>query len=78
MSAQENGGPAFPSEVNAHGSSYHDEGMTLRDFFAAKALAGMLALPEKSHGNRGSAGVPILAAFAYEYADAMLAERAKP
>lgn len=42
MSNINNGGPAFPTE-NAHQSSastWHHEGMTLRDYFAAKALQG--------------------------------------
>ena len=41
--------------------------MTLRDYFAAAALTGILA--------RVSYGAPDNARFAYEYADAMLKER---
>ena len=61
------GGPAFPvpSEWEKHW-----DGMTLRDYFAAKAMQGMLAAGE---------GVPNekLAKWAYDVAGAMLAERAK-
>ena len=47
--------------------------MSLRDYFAAKALAGMLT-------HHGSGDVPnkSLARSAYLLADAMLAERSKP
>jgi hypothetical protein len=35
------GGPAFPSVLYTHekGPNHHDEGMTLRDYFAGQALA---------------------------------------
>ena len=71
------GGPAFPGGVN---SVYTDidtgcptqEGMTLRDYFAAKAMQGMLSNPGlvsdgKFHEENFSA--------AYEAADVMLAAR---
>ena len=45
--------------------------LTLRDYFAAKALQGMLADPE------WGASPERLAADSYEMADAMLAEREK-
>lgn len=41
----EDGGPAFPTE-NAHqssGTTWHHEGMSMRDYFAAKAMQGILA-----------------------------------
>jgi len=59
------GGPAFPTQV----ASY--EGMTLRDYFAAKALQGMFAsgnLPKSVSDEE-------LAAVAYQTADAMLKAR---
>jgi len=72
--------PAFPCvETIEYGSGPVDQqhtGMTLRDYFAAKALAAIISLPRKDDIKRGAAGVPILAKYAYEYADAMLAERA--
>jgi len=52
------------------------EGMKLRDYFAAKALAALI-LKDKDDVNRGRDAVPKMAAWAYEYADAMLAERSK-
>lgn len=38
-----NGGPAFPSVARDGNWQPHCDGMTLRDYFAAKALAGSLA-----------------------------------
>lgn len=74
MSKQiKNGGPAFPfgqtdaasgQLVNGLGS----EGMSLRDYFAAKAMQGLLTKP-------GSVNLKEDAEFAYMMADAMLAAR---
>lgn len=72
--------PAFPGGIN---QVYTDlklnnptqSNMTLRDYFAAKALAAMIGLECKDGSKRGKAGVPILAGYAYEYADAMIAAR---
>jgi hypothetical protein len=51
-------------------------GMTLRDYFAAAALQGMLAYynPERGDFHTNSTA-PITAAFAFVLADAMLAAR---
>ena len=61
------GGPAFPCEFS---EPKHLHGMSLRDYFAAKALPGLIAEP-------GDAHIDELARDAYRFADAMLAERAK-
>ena len=61
------GGPAFPTTVYSN-ESY--QGMTLRDYFAAKALQGMLA--ENGGGARSNDD---LAVIAYALADAMLKAR---
>jgi hypothetical protein len=65
--------PAFPHEFKyGDGTSQRTEGMTLRDYFAAKALQGICAAPE--HLDRiGS--FKNAAETAYELADAMLAAR---
>lgn len=75
MSKKEDGGPAFP---HTWGSA-SDDGMSLRDYFAAKAMAAMLSneatcirLSERSPDLKVA-----LANNAYNYADAMLAKRAK-
>jgi hypothetical protein len=69
MSAQQNdGGPAFP--VAWHGIPHG--GMTLRDWFAGQALAGLLTSPSSDTAENW-------ASTAYGLADAMLAARsAKP
>ncbi len=65
------GGPAFP-----RGHESGSDGMTLRDWFAGQALAGILAgrfgdtIPHDDVGGGRDA-----AFFAYLYADARLAAR---
>lgn len=72
------GGPAFPlADIEWHPERKHNNGMTLRDYFAAAALQGLLA--SSSVGD--SLAEPDYAVAAYLQADAMLAERiegAKP
>ena len=68
-----NGGPAFPTTDPNYEAKYAGEGMTLRDYFAAKALQGFIAnkdRPTKFDPNDD-------AAYCYQLADAMLAEREK-
>ena len=76
------GGPAFPWQENhTHGqhTSQH-EGMTLRDYFAAKALQGLMGGRWKSD-TRGQwydayrADADEWAKSAYHFADAMLKAR---
>lgn len=69
---ERNGGPAFPNSVQPD-FQYAEAGMSLRDWFAGQALAGWLA----SFGETTSPKADKCAAFAYEMADAMLAERAE-
>lgn len=76
MGARDNGGQAFPTGEHTNGG--HD-GMTLRDWFAGQALAGMLA---HSTRYRPRDGAPAnwheaIAEEATQIADAMLRERAK-
>lgn len=71
--ARDDGGPAFPLDPMVserhygHSDSYH--GMTLRDYFAGKALLGNLASGELFDDDA------TLARHCYEYADAMLKAR---
>ena len=44
-----------------------------RDEFAKAALAALIANPCKEDFKRGAKGVPIMAGYAFEYSDAMLA-----
>ena len=62
------GGPAFP--MSGDPNVEFDRGMSLRDYFAGQALAGILAAQEGAYGS-------VDAQAAYEMADSMLAERAK-
>ena len=86
-----NGGAAFPRE----GHDVEDilerdqplrvvyqrsEGMTLRDYFAAQALIGPVAVVSGQYDGQERAklgGSAWMAAVAYSIADAMLAEREK-
>jgi hypothetical protein len=47
MMSDNTGGPAFPGHVNPKPGYLDDasQGMTLRDWFAGKALMGLLATP---------------------------------
>ena len=72
---------AFPYILNSKdGSSVVSKGMTLRDYFAAKALQGMFANPDDGHENYDLSYddyVKEIASCAYKMADAMLAAREK-
>jgi hypothetical protein len=61
---------AFPLPINDLGDAGY-EGMSLRDYFAAAALQGMIS--GKTQGF--STGQSTFPREAYEYADAMLKER---
>lgn len=65
------GGPAFPTENERQtgNSSYHYQGMSLRDYFAAKAMQGML-VDKEIEGSWTRC-----AAWSYQMADAMLKAR---
>jgi len=43
---KDTGGPAFPTEVVNTNDGYIHQGMTLRDYFAAKAMQAMLSDPD--------------------------------
>lgn len=75
MSNTNTGGPAFPYSALQHGgpTMYADsEGMTLRDYFAAKAMQGLLA---QSQGTAIISPVEQAAEYAYAMANAMLKAR---
>jgi hypothetical protein len=63
MMNKETGGPAFPLDDGVH------RGMTLRDYFAAKAMQGLLTRIARSGTEQ--------AEEAYRIADAMLKAREK-
>lgn len=87
--SRDDGGRAFPEPgvwdgnrdtVNPVGAYYDAGGMSLRDYFAAKALPAIIGrldgrglLMEQQQGDFSR-----YAWVAYKLADAMIAERAKP
>lgn len=66
MSKKNSGGPAFPVPGLQNDEDFN--GMSLRDYFAAKAMATLILAGVSSD---------YIPAEAYKMADAMLAERAK-
>jgi hypothetical protein len=70
MKENNTGGPAFPA-TNHHGHKL--EGMTLRDYFAARVMQGLLA----TDIDCGPKYAQIIADNAYGLADAMLKARGK-
>lgn len=73
------GGPAFPCPWGCDRQGLHlpadPKGMSLRDYFAAHALAGYVAA--HADPNVTIPGRVDAAQAAYEFADAMLAERGR-
>jgi hypothetical protein len=68
------GGWAFPrpaSEGHQHGMHSPQEGMTLRDYFAAKAMAAILGSPHIPYEFEDD----VLTSMSYRVADAMLKAR---
>jgi hypothetical protein len=74
--------PAFPvvftdqvygKDGESSTDTYSAGGMTLRDWFAGQALAGLIGHPTTF----GCTGDSTIAEMAYKLADAMLLERAK-
>lgn len=79
----DNGGAAFPSpgvvlnfNRNEHQQGAY-EGMSLRDYFAAKAMQGLATTFEGMTLEVIEESIPIVAKISMAMADAMLAERAK-
>ena len=68
---KDTGGPAFPCERQTNWTS---AGMTLRDYFAAKAMQGILA-SNTEHEHEDAHIFDAIAEAAYKQADAMLKAR---
>lgn len=74
------GGSAFPKAGHEFSEmewvpSAAESGMTLRDYFAAKALQGFIA--SEQPGDEEFLTIDMYARDAYKYADAMLKARGK-
>ena len=82
MSTKDTGGPAFPGVEFIRNPAFPSQpiqkgvpGMTLRDYFAAKALLAIMA-PNPVTGQFAQVSdFPACATCAYEMADAMLKAR---
>lgn len=68
--------PAFPVGANEYGGHGTVFGVTVRDFFAAKAMSGFCA-SESMIDSNDSRAIAYVADVAYAMADAMLAARIK-
>ena len=71
MSKDQEGGTAFPI-IHPDGSGVQYFGMSLRDYFAAKAMQGILSGDWEKHGD-----VFGVVTQAFKIADAALSERTK-
>ena len=79
MSNTNTGGPAFPTTKPLEHWGDPNQGMTLRDYFAAKAMQIMWDAYDKGYcglNNNDAPNVEIIAEGAYKLADAMLKARA--
>jgi len=78
MSKTPDGGPAFPMpagpEPRVNDATHYNEGMTLRDYFAAKVMQAEIALWTEGSWMQSSNHI---AKKAYIMADAMLEVREK-
>ena len=70
--SKENGGPAFPTVDANREEVYGTRGMSLRDYFAAKAMQGFSVNSDFTENTHRE-----IADMAYALADAMLEERSK-
>ena len=70
MTDRKDGGPAFPRPT-ASAFEQPNDGMSLRDWFAGRALTGLLMQDKQLKC------FDEMATWAYQAADAMLAEREK-
>ena len=76
MNNTNTGGPAFPTGIitDANGVIVGgSNGMTLRDYFAAMAMQGLIGLIDSGKEHQ----VQVIPKTAYDIADVMLAEREK-
>jgi len=73
MSDKDDGGPAFPVSMDRYGD--RNEGMALRDYFAAQVLVGFGTWTPGVDSLATYSSLECRAKLAYEQADAMLEVR---
>jgi hypothetical protein len=75
--SKDTGGPAFPvTEWHLNGSTHSDwRGMTMRDYFAAKAMQGLMGRNWSNHKGSDEELIGVWARSSYAVADAMLKAR---
>jgi hypothetical protein len=73
----ETGGPAFPHPAGWRRDPEVSDGMTLRDYFAAKAMQSFITQGPVQHEPRFAAYAKNVATVAYFMADAMLTARGR-
>ena len=69
------GGPAFPNDAAA--LRKEQEGMSLRDYFASRAMQAWLSGHVAHYGHENFWALDAIAQSSYEMADAMIAAREK-
>jgi len=67
------GGPAFPQITELGDIASTNNGMTLRDYFAAKAMQALI--PDEFFSNSGGKGLEKVCILAYRFSDTMLKQR---
>ena len=83
MITDKTGGPAFPFEHNRSEAMYCSNGMTLWDWYAGQAMAGLMSdstiLQSASitAAQIGKRNEEVMALLCSEFADAVIAERNK-
>ena len=77
----ETGGPAFPHPAGWRRDPHISDGMTLRDYFAAKAMQSVItqeiAALRRVNEYTAKSSEDVMAEWAYKMAGAMLAAREK-
>lgn len=70
--SKETGGPAFAASGHPGQQFVQQEGMTLRDYFAAQAMQGLASNPDFTDWSW-----EVSAEQAYKFADAMISARSQ-
>ena len=75
MTEQDKSLSAFPVTSDHYADKYCDPGMTLRDYFAAKAMPGLMSRNWSDFKGTDDELIQVWATSSYAIADALLAAR---